>query len=223
MTWTGWTELLTWPNLRYLAQGLWVTIQISVLSLAISLAIGTILSIWHTAAKPVFSWPVSVYVLLFRNVPLLVLVFFLAFGLPYVGIRLDPVVAATVGFTMYNSAMVSEALRGSIASISKSQLEAGLAQGLKRLEVYRFILLPQAFVWAIPTLIGQAIVLVQGTTLVSAIGVQELTLASTTISTRIGNPLETVVFIGVVYYLVSMLLSRARDSLEGRIHRRFVN
>jgi len=214
MSLQGWVDLLTRDNLLFLARGLWVTIVVTVLSGAISTVFGLALGTYRSLARGWARLPATLFVEAFRNLPVLVLVYFIRFGSSGLGVSFGAISAAVIGLSLYGSAMCAEAFRAGIESVPRGQLVASRASGLRLLQAYRFVILPQAVKYALPSYVGQLIVLLQATTLVSAIGVLELTGAATVLFNRYANPLETFVLLAVVYLILDYLLSLIRRRLE---------
>lgn len=164
-----WVDLL--PDL---APGLWVTIQLTLASLAVGLPVGTLLAIGASARTRWVRWPVVVVVEVGRGIPGLVVLYLVYRGLPQVGLTLDAFLSAVVGLAFSTAAYSSEIIRAGIASVPPGQREACQALSLTTAQELRLVVLPQALRTVIPPLIGFSIILYQGTSLAFAIGVPEL-------------------------------------------------
>lgn len=213
----GWSSLFNPQTLQYLLSGLWVTTQLILILTVLSFAAGTALAVARNFGNRTVHAILDGYVALFRNFPALVVMLFLRFGLPMVGVSLGSAWgAAIVAMTLYNSAMISEVLRGAITSISRGQTEAALATGLSRWFAFTRVVLPQALRKSVPALASQLVILIQGTTLVTIIGVPDLLQTATVVYSRFGNPLETLIFVGAVFTALCMLVSGVRSRIERR-------
>lgn len=164
-----------WMNINFLLEGLLVTIQVTVLSIIISLIIGTILGVIRYMDIPVLSQVVGVVIDIIRNLPLLLIIFFTYFALPQLGIRLD-IFWSTVGaMSLFESAMISEIIRGGLVAVPKGQTEAGIATGLTYIQSLRYIVLPQSIRSMAPSIVSQLIALIKDTSLATIISLPELT------------------------------------------------
>src|SRR5699024_11374462 len=123
--------------------GLGVTLQIAVLSIIFSVVIGVLLGIIRYHKIPVVSKVLGLIIDLIRNLPLLLIIFFTYFALPAFGIRMNIFWSAVGAMTIFESAMISEIIRGGFESLAKGQTEAALASGLKKIQIIRYITLPQ--------------------------------------------------------------------------------
>lgn len=216
MTLDGWAKLLTPVNLWFLAKALGTTLELALLVAVVSFPIAAVLGIYRATTTGVVRWPSTIFVDGIRNTPLLVLIFFMRFGPPTVGVRFDSFTAAAVAMIIYSSANLAEVFRAGIESVPRGQRQAAMAIGLTSVQAYVRIVLPQAFRNMLPALVGQFIILLQGTALVSAFSVIELTGAGEILFNRYGNPLETYAFIGLIYFTVDFALANGRALLERR-------
>lgn len=210
----GWQALLSPENLMFLARGLWITVLVTLVTGAISTIVGLALGTYRSLAKGWAAIPATLFIEAFRNLPVLVLVFFIRFGTSDFGFTFNAMSAAILGLSLYGSALCAETFRAGIESVPRGQLVAARTSGLGTLQAYRFVILPQAWHHALPAYTGQLIVLLQATTLVSAIGVMELTGAATVLFNRNANPLETFALLGVIYFVLDYFLSILRHRME---------
>ena len=216
MTLEGWKHLLTPANLLFLLGGFERTLELAALSLVLSSITGLVIGVYRTWVRGIALLPAQAYIELFRNSPLLVLVFFMRFGPPVIGIHLSSFVAGVTALTVYTAAYVAETVRAGIESVPRGQWQSGLATGLTTAQTYRLIVLPQALRSMTPALLGQFINLIKGTSLISVIGVIELTRAGEILFEQYANPIETFVLIAVVYFAVNFLLSVTVRTLQSR-------
>ena len=168
-------EAFSWINIRFLLDGLLVTVEVALLSIVLSFIIGAILGLLRYMKIPIFSKIVGAIVDLVRNLPLLLIIFFTYFALPQIGIRFDIFWSAVAALTIFESAMLSEIIRAGLNSIPSGQMEAGRSTGLTYLQTLWFIIIPQAFKAMVPPIVSQLISLIKDTSLATIISLPELT------------------------------------------------
>jgi len=161
-----------WP---LLAQGAAVTLALSIAGMIVGLVIGTLCAFARRSENAFVRIPAASYVEVIRNTPLLVQAFIIFFGLPGLGIRLDSNIAAIIALVINNGAYTTEIVRSGIEAIHRSQFEAGLSIGMSRLQVFVYVVARPAFEKVYPALCSQFIILLLGSSVVSAIGADELT------------------------------------------------
>jgi len=158
-------------------------------------------------AKPL-RWLVIGFVELIRNTPFLVQIFFLYFALPLAGIRLDPTPTAIIALGINGGAYAIEIIRGGVQSISKGQMEAGLALGLHKAQVFRLIILKPALRAIYPSLTSQFVLLTLSTSIASAISAYELTSVSQRIESESFRSFEVYFTVTIFYLVISWLMMR---------------
>lgn len=162
-------------NFQRLLLGLWVTIRISLLAVLISLVLGTLLGMLMTVKNPLTKVLTKVYLEFIRIMPQLVLLFLAFFGLTKsFGINLSGETAAVLVFTLWGTAEMGDLVRGALISIPKHQYESGAAIGLNKLQIYRYIIIPQTLRRLIPLAINLTTRMIKTTSLVVLIGVVEV-------------------------------------------------
>ncbi|MCH5281788.1 MAG: amino acid ABC transporter permease [Lachnospiraceae bacterium] len=162
-------------NFERLLLGLWVTIRISLLAVLISLVLGTLLGMLMTVKNPLTKAITKVYLEFIRIMPQLVLLFLAFFGLTKsFGINLSGETAAVLVFTLWGTAEMGDLVRGALISIPKHQYESGAAIGLSKLQIYRYIIIPQTLRRLIPLAINLTTRMIKTTSLVVLIGVVEV-------------------------------------------------
>ncbi len=170
----NWIDAYSWINIRFLLQGLWITILISVISVILSFIIGSVLGIIRYSKIPYVSKIVGVIIDIIRNLPLLLIIFFVYFGLPEFGFKPDTIPAAILAMTVFESTMIAEIIRSGILAVNVGQMEASRAMGMKYIQAMWHIVLPQAYKKMIPALVSQFISLIKDTSLATIIVVPEL-------------------------------------------------
>jgi polar amino acid transport system permease protein len=201
---------------RDLLLGCLLTLQLSLLAMPITLAIAVLAVFVLQLREAVSTRIIGTFVEVVRNTPFLVQIFFLYFGLPSIGVRLDPNVAAIVALSLNGAAYAIEILRGGAESIARGQIEAGLALGLKPAQVFRYIVLKPALRAVYPAMASQFIFLMLTSSIASSITARELT--------HVGAELEAVTFrsfevyftIAGLYLVMSFALSKL-FALIGRV------
>jgi L-cystine transport system permease protein len=189
----------------------------------ISFVLGLILAFFTAIARLSNILPLvavsKFYVWIFRGTPLLVQIFILFYGLPSIGITLDPFPAAIIGFTLNMGAYSSEIIRAAIQSIAKGQWEAAFSVGMTRAQAMRRIILPQAVRVSIPPLGNSFISLVKDTSLAATITVTEMFQKGQQISSVTYEPLWLYMEVAFIYLLFSTVLSHFQARLENRFER----
>ena len=162
-------------NFQRLLGGLWITIKISMLSVALSIILGILLGMVMTLKNPVTRCLSKIYLEFNRIMPQLVTLFLVYFGLTKAfGLNLSGQVSAVIVFTLWGTAEMGDLVRGALASIPKHQYESGAAIGMKKLQVYRNIIIPQTLRRLIPLAINLTTRMIKTTTLIVLIGVVEV-------------------------------------------------
>ncbi|MCP9268555.1 glutamate/aspartate ABC transporter permease GltK [Xenorhabdus sp. XENO-1] len=217
-----WSSII--PSLPFLLNGLAITAKITVIAIIIGIAWGTLLAMMRLSSIKILSWFATLYVNLFRSVPLVMVLlwFYLivpnllqnVLGIsPKTDIRL---ISAMVAFSLFEAAYYSEIIRAGIQSISRGQSSAALALGMTHMQSMRLIILPQAFRAMIPLLLTQGIVLFQDTSLVYVLSLADFFRTATNIGERDGTQIEMILFAGVVYFVISFAASMLVNYLKKR-------
>ena len=167
-----WTFVQKFTPMYVKAAGL--TLRIAAIGVVLAMVVGLLCCIVQSLRIPVLRRVAAVYIELARNTPLLVQLFFLYFGLPKVGIKLDSESCAIIGLTFLGGAYMAEALRSGLEAVEVSQREAGACIGLTNLQNLRYVILPQALATAIPALCANVIFLIKETSVFSAVALADL-------------------------------------------------
>jgi polar amino acid transport system permease protein len=179
---------------------------ISLISLFLSLVVGTLACAGRLSKSRFFSTPAAVYIETIRSTPLLAQIYFFYFGLPSLGLRVPELQTGILALTLNSGAYMAEILRAGMQSVSTGQIEAGTSSGLNYFQRLRFIILPQAIGVTIPPLLGQAIVLVKDSALLSLISVMELTRAGQVLTSERFMPAEGFFTVAVLYLILYFML-----------------
>jgi len=198
-------------------KGLWMTIAVSFLSLITATILGFLAGICRSSRNRPLRRAVGVYVNLIRGTPFLVQVFTIFFILPEFGINLDPFPAAIIAMTIMGSAFICEIVAAGIEAVPKGQREAALSTGLSRSQQIRFVILPQAMRTILPPLVGQYVLLVKDSSIVSVIGVMDLTRVGWLAVQRIPEGMLVFGLVGIMYFAVCYPLIQLATRLEKRM------
>ncbi|MBB3643931.1 polar amino acid transport system permease protein [Rhizobium sp. BK619] len=182
--------------------------------LAIIIGIGGV-ALRDSALKPL-RWLVIAFVELIRNTPFLVQIFFIYFALPLTGIRLDPTPTAIIALGINGGAYAIEIIRGGVQSIPKGQMEAGLALGLHKAQVFRLIILKPALRAIYPSLTSQFVLLTLTTSIASAISAYELTSVSQRIESESFRSFEVYFTVTLFYFVISWVMMRLFAAFSAR-------
>ncbi|MDX2494853.1 MAG: amino acid ABC transporter permease [Desulfuromusa sp.] len=191
--------------------GLKSTFLISIVALALALMTGIIACSCRISGIKILKYPVIAYIEVIRSTPLLVQIYFLYFGLPTLGIRVPEIQTGIIALMLNSGAYIAEIIRAGINSVDQGQIEAGLSSGLNYVQRMRFIILPQALGVTVPPLLGQAIVLVKDTALLSLISVMELTRSGQTMTSERFMPSEAFLTVAFFYMCIYFCLKALAD------------
>lgn len=186
-------------RLPELLDGALDTLVLSGQSIAIGLVIGLSVALVRVNGPRWANVAGSIYVEAFRNTPLLVQLFLLFFALPFAGLRLSANMAAFIAISLNLGAYSTEIFRAGLLAIPKTQIEAGLALGMSRFQVMRYVVIVPALRIIYPALTGQLTLTLLGTSLVSAISATDLTLAGSMIESQTFRSLETFILVAILY------------------------
>ena len=168
---SSFVQAYQWVNLRFLLQGFWLTIEVSLISITVSFMLGLILGALRFSRIRYVSALEGFMIDLIRNLPLLLIIFFTYFGLPQLGIRVSPFGAAVSALVIFESAMISEIVRGGLAAIDPGQMEGARSNGMSYVQAMVHVIIPQALTKMIPALLSQFVSLVKDTSLATYMGI----------------------------------------------------
>ena len=193
-----------WPDLLW---GAWLTIQLSASAMALGLIVAIFGALGKTMGPRPVRWLVDVYVEVIRNTPFLVQIFIIFFGLPRLGLRMSANQAALIAMVVNIGAYATEIVRAGIETIHKGQIEAGLALGLKPLQVFRYVVLFPALRTVYPALCSQFILLMLSSSVVSAISAQELAAVANNLQAKTFRSFEIYLVVTAMYLAMSLMFS----------------
>ncbi len=190
--------------------GLEVTIPLTIISFFLALIIATVTALIQIARIPVLKTIARFYIWVIRGTPLLVQLFVIFYGLPSLGILIDPFPAAVIVFSINEGAYSAETIRAAILAVPRGQLEAGECVGMSWMETMRRIILPQAFRIAFPTLFNSVIGMVKDTSLAANITVTEMFMSTQRIVARTYEPLVLYLEVGFIYLIMCTILTKVQ-------------
>ena len=199
--------------LPQLLNGLKITLSIFILTALISIPFGILISIFRAKATKVSRCIIDTYILLMRGTPLLLQIIFVFFGLPLIGIKFNRFDAAVVAFILNYAAYFAEIFRAGIESIDEGQIEASSMLGLSEFNIYKRIILPQAFKRVIPAIGNEIITLIKDTSLVYIVGLQDILMVGKIATNRYASLLP-LLLVGIVYILLVLILTNIFKVLE---------
>nr|WP_027910851.1 cystine ABC transporter permease [Pseudomonas sp. URMO17WK12:I4] len=213
------TFQLVLDSLPFLLKGAVWTIVLSLGGMFFGMLLGFGLALVRLYAIAPLGWLARVYISFFRGTPLLVQLFVIYFGLPELGLQLEPLTAALIGFSLNMAAYVAEIMRAAIASIDRGQWEAAASIGMSKSQTMLRAILPQAMRTALPPLGNSFISLVKDTALAATIQVPELFRQAQLITARTYEVFAMYLAATVIYWILSSLLAHLQNRLEERVNR----
>ncbi len=237
-----WEWLTTGNNARFILEGFAVNLEIALIAIVFSLVLGLALALARLSTVRPVSIAAGAWIDVFRNLPLIFLILYLALSLPESvrqgwednapgflpeALRGQLVLAGILGLVLYNSAVLAEIMRAGILSLDRGQREAASALGLSYRDQMRYVILPQGLRRMVPATVSQLITLTKDTTLVSIIAIQEVVRSGRVLAQTAGNPfvgggdvqapiLQVMIFVGLLFVIVNYGLSRLSRRLEIR-------
>lgn len=215
-----------WRTLPYLFfEGMRFTLVLTVLATIGGVIFGTLLAMMRLSGILPLSWLAAGYSNLLRSLPLVLVIFWFYFLIPYIGqwatgasrpMSVGAFSSALITFTLFEAAYFSEIMRAGIQSIARGQAAAGYALGLTYWQNMRYVILPQAFRNMMPVLLTQTIILFQDTSLVYVLSITDFLGAASKVAQRDGRLVEMYLFAAVVYFAISFALSRFVKRLQAR-------
>jgi polar amino acid transport system permease protein len=203
-------------DVYYLVLAIRWTIALTLLALVGGGVIGLLVAAFGASRQLPMRLLARTYVGVVQGIPLLAWLFIFYFGLSIVGYNLPPLVAATIGFSVYSGAFLGEIWRGALVAIPKTQWEAGVSIGLTYVEQLRHVIVPQAVRIAIPPTVGFLVQLIKNTSLAAVIGFVELTREGQLTTAATFQPFLVYLLVAAMYFSLCYPLTRYSRILEGR-------
>jgi len=217
-TWGMFADPAIW---RFFGEGLEQTLGLSVVSVVLSFVVGLTFALGRLSSRRWIRWPSTAYVEAIRALPVLLLIVY--FGIkgsslfrPIFGadFELPRFWAGVLGLSLYTSAVLAEIIRAGILTLPRGQTEASRALGLSYPQTMRFVVLPQALRLMVPAMMGQLTTVIKDTSLVGTIGVFDLLRQGRTIYTQFFNPVEVLLIVATIYFVICFVLSQLSRRLE---------
>ncbi|TQL70334.1 glutamate transport system permease protein [Nocardioides albertanoniae] len=216
--WTPFLDADVWNNL--LIPGLIGTLSAFALGSLLALAFGFVFAVGRLSERKIISIPCGVVVEFFRSIPMLLLMFFIYFMQPSLGIVPTSIFWAVVlGLMLYNGSVIAEIIRAGVHALPKGQTEAGSAVGLTSGQVMRTILLPQAVRSMLPAIIAQLVVLLKDTALGYVLGYSELLSQVKQLDGNFHNLIPAAIVVALIYIILNTILGLVANWIEGRTRR----
>ena len=203
--------------LPFFLKGLWMTVAVSGISLVLGTTCGLVLGILRTSNSKILVGLIGTYVALIRGTPFVVQIFIVFFILPEWGIQLDAFPAAILALTNLGTAFICEIVAGGIKAVPRGQWEAATSSGLTLFQQLRHVIVPQSMQTILPPLVGQYVLLIKDSSVVSVIGVVELTRVGWVTVVRIPEGLMVFSLVGILYFVISYPLIRLSNRLEEKM------
>ncbi len=202
---------------KILIPGLTLTIPLTAVSFALALVIALAVAMIQFANVRILKEICRFYIWIIRGTPLLVQLYVVFFGLPGVGIMIDPIPCAILVFAVNEGAYSAETIRAALEAVPRGQIEAGYCVGMNYLQIMRRIVIPQAFRTAFPPLSNSLIAMVKDTSLAANITVAEMLMSTQRIVARTYEPLALYLEVGLIYLLFCTVLTRLQHVGEKKL------
>ena len=206
-----------------LTKGLWITVEVTVLSLLLALVIGLISCFLALSKRAPLRWISKIYVGLVRGTPLLVQVFYIYFAIPQLlqlmgfDVRLTPFIAGLITLTLNAGAYLSEIFRGAINAVNPGQMEAARSLGLSHAQAMKKVVLPQAFRICLPSLVNQFIITLKDSSLISVIGLADIMYQAKIYVGRSVEALATYTWVALYYFVIISILTQVAKYVERKV------
>ena len=192
--------------LEQLAQGVWYTVLVTLVCSLTGLAVGLILSSLRRLEIPSLTLAVDCYTYVFRGVPVLVLLFMVYFGLPSLGFKVPPLMAMALSLGLVAGAYLTEVFRGAFNSVDPVEIVAGQAMGMTRIQVLRYIEIPQMLRFSIPGMVNEFTSVLKYSPFAYTVGIPEITKQAMTLTATTLRGIEVYLAVGILYFAIYRLL-----------------
>lgn len=195
----------------------WLTLKLAFAGILLSLIIGLLCGIILYFKVKVLNVIVQAYIELSRNTPLLVQIFFLYFGLPKLGLKMGEITCAIIGLAFLGGSYMAEAFRSGIEAVSKTQIESGISIGLSRMQLIKYVIMPQAFSVSMPSISANCIFLLKETSILGAISIMDLTNLTKDLIGMYYRTFESLAMLVVIYLIMILPLSFVLSFIERKV------
>jgi polar amino acid transport system permease protein len=201
----------------YMLEGIWVTLFLTLISVVIGFFLGVLLAVAKTYGNKLFYYISYVFIEIIRGTPLLVQLFILYYSLPVIGIRLSPIFASIMAFSLNSAAYQAEYLRGAIQSINSGQMQASLSIGMKKWQAIRLIILPQALRRFIPSWTNEFIYLLKYSSLSYIVGAPEIMAQAKFVASRNFEFFQVYLFAAIIYFVLVTIFGEIFRFIEKKM------
>ncbi|WP_266033390.1 amino acid ABC transporter permease [Brucella intermedia] len=206
-----------WRNFDLLLSGLGVGLLLAVASIGVGAVIGFFVAFGLLSDNPVVSRACQLYVTILRNIPVLLVIFFVFFAMPQLGLRMDKVTSFIAALSIYSGAALAETFRGGLLAVSRGLTEAGQSIGLRPLQIKVYVVLPVMLRIVLPSLGNSFISLFKDTSLAATIAVPELTYYARKINVESFRVIETWMITSFLYVATTIVITTVLRLIEGRL------
>ena len=203
-------------NLPLFLKGIFLTVEISFFAIIIGLCIGILAAVARSSRFKILNLIAAAYVEVFRNTPLLIQIFIIFFGLPGIGIKLSPYISGLTALVLYVGAYNTEVIRSGLEAVPRGQMEAAKSLGLTGVQAFLYIILPQTFRISLPALGNNWVALVKNSSLVSVIGMVELTWVALDLNALTFRSFELFGAATIFYLILIFILINIQTFVEKR-------
>jgi His/Glu/Gln/Arg/opine family amino acid ABC transporter permease subunit len=208
---------LIFKSIPALMSGACLSMQIALIAAVLGLMIGIILAFAENLKSSILRFAIWAYITLFRGTPMLIQILFVYYVLPQFGLKISPVWAASIAIGLNSGAYISQIFRTGINAVSKGQVEAAYTLGMNSLMTMRYIIFPQAWRTALPSLGNEFITLIKDSSLASIIGVMELSKEASIIRSNTYDPFSILLAVALIYLILTVTVSFCVKNLERRL------
>jgi glutamate transport system permease protein len=216
-----WEPFGEWPVQKFFLEGLRTTVEVALVSMTGAMVLGAFLALARLARTGPVRWATTLFVEFFRGLPLVLLIFFSALGLPTYGVDLSVFWYVAIGLIIYNGAVLGEIFRAGILSLDRGQTEAAYSLGMGYWPAMFLVVIPQAARRMIPAIVSQLVTLLKDSSLGAAVAFEELLRRGRINGEFFQNPLQSLVVVAALYIVVNFALSMLARRLEVRQRRRY--
>lgn len=203
-----------------LFRGMGIAIVFTIVAISLSILSASILNIIRSANIRLMSVLIVIYVTYIRGTPMLVQLYIIYYLLPNIGIKLPAYVAGMLAIVLNSGAIMYGVIRGSILSIPLGQYEAAVSYGLRKIDIWRSVLLPQAMIKVLPQIINETIILLKATPLLAFITIVEVFRSAQLIYATNYRPVETLIGAAILFFIINYSLSKLGIRVEEKLKRR---
>lgn len=203
-------------HLPLFLKGVFLTVEISFFAILIGLPIGILAAVGRTSRFKILNLVGAVYVEVFRNTPLLIQIFIIFFGLPGIGIKLSPYVSGLIALVLYVGAYNTEVIRAGLEAVPRGQIEAAKSLGLTGVQTFLYVIIPQTLRISLPALGNNWVALVKNSSLVSVIGMVELTWVALDLNALTFRSFELFGAATIFYLMLIFILINIQSYVERR-------